>query len=68
MPELVGVIPPEYLSREKKDDFLLWLVRLPIDIWSKKFILMDWCRIVGIPLSRELVEYVSGGRERDIWG
>mgnify|MGYP000291758311 CR=1 FL=1 len=62
MPEFAGLIPTDLLDKEKKEEFLLWLVRLPVDIWTKKYILMDWCRIVGVKLDEDMVKYITGGR------
>jgi len=62
MPEFAGLIPADLLDKKKKEEFLLWLVRLPVDIWTKKYILMDWCRIVGVKLDEDMVKYITGGR------
>lgn len=62
------IIPSEYLHKEKKDDFLLWLSQLPVDIQTKKYMLMDWCNQVGVALTRDMVKYITGGREDSTWG
>jgi len=67
-PEFIGLIPEELLSPEKKRDFLLWLLALPLDIMTKKYILIDWCRYVGIALTEEMVDIVTGGRADETRG
>jgi len=60
MGEFVGLIPEAFLRKEKKEDFLLWLLGLPVDIWTKKFIYMDWCKLVGIAIDRDDVDLITG--------
>ena len=67
-PEFIGLIPEELLSPEKKRDFLLWLLALPLDVMTKKYILIDWCRYVGIALTEEMVDIVTGGRADETRG
>jgi len=67
-PEFIGLIPEELLSPEKKRDFLLWLLALPLDVVTKKYILIDWCRYVGIALTEEMVDTVTGGRADETRG
>ena len=67
-PEFIGLIPEELLSPEKKREFLLWLLALPLDIMTKKYILIDWCRYVGIALTEEMVDIVTGGRADETRG
>jgi len=67
-PEFIGLIPEELLSPEKKREFLLWLLALPLDVMTKKYILIDWCRYVGIALTEEMVDTVTGGRADETRG
>ena len=67
-PEFIGLIPEELLSPEKKREFLLWLLALPLDVMTKKYILIDWCRYVGIALTEEMVNIVTGGRADETRG
>jgi len=67
-PEFIGLIPEELLSPEKKREFLLWLLALPLDAMTKKYILIDWCRYVGIALTEEMVDIVTGGRADETRG
>ena len=60
MGEFVGLIPEAFLRKEKKEDFLLWLLGLPVDIWTKKFIYMDWCKLVGVAIDRDDVDLITG--------
>lgn len=60
MGEFVGLIPEAFLRKDKKYDFLLWLLGLPVDIWTKKFIYMDWCKMVGVAIDRDDVDLITG--------
>jgi len=41
---------------EDLDVFLLTLFDLPIDPREKKYILIQWCQLHGVALTRDLVE------------
>ncbi len=58
--EFVGLIPQELLNPNEKKKFLLWLLGLPVDVWTKKYIYMDWCRFVGIAIDRKDVDLITG--------
>lgn len=58
--EFIGLIPEEFIDPEKKHDFLLWLASLPIDQWTKKYVLIDWCNLVGVALTEDMVNFVIG--------
>ncbi len=60
--EFVGLLPEELLSPEKKREFLLWLLSLPLDVQTKKYILIDWCKVVGVALTEEMVSFIAHGR------
>ena len=60
MGEFIGLIPEELLDPKKEREFLLWLIRLPVDIWTKKYILIDWCNFVGVALTKEMVDIITG--------
>ena len=67
-PEFIDLIPEELLTPEKKREFLLWLLALPLDVMTKKYILIDWTRYVGIALTEEMVDIVTGGRSDETRG
>jgi len=67
-PEFIDLIPEELLTPEKKREFLLWLLALPLDVMTKKYVLIDWCRYVGIVLTEEMVDMVTGGRADETRG
>jgi len=67
VPEFVDLIPEELIDPKKKEEFLMWLIQLPVDIWTKKYILIDWCNLVGIALTEDLVKAVIG-RSELTWG
>jgi len=60
MGEFTGLIPAELLDKDKKDEFLLWLLSLPVDPWTKKYIYMDWCKIVGAAIDKDDVDLITG--------
>ena len=67
-PEFIDLIPEELLTPERKREFLLWLLALPLDVMTKKYVLIDWCRYVGIALTEEMVDIVTGGRADETRG
>jgi len=67
-PEFIDLIPEELLTPEKKREFLLWLLALPLDVMTKKYVLIDWCRYVGIALTEEMVDIVTGGKADETRG
>lgn len=56
------VIPDELLRPYKLEEFINWLVQLPIDIQTKKYMLMYWCKVTGVKLTKELVDRVTMGK------
>jgi len=60
MGEFIGLIPAELLDKDKKDEFLLWLLSLPVDPWTKKYIYLDWCAFVGIAADKDDVDLITG--------
>lgn len=58
------VVPAELIDPRKKDEFLLWLFRLDVDIWTKKYILLWWGQVTGVVITEEMVDYVTGGKAR----
>ena len=68
MTEFIGLIPEEFLDPEKEREFLLWLVQLPVDPWTKKYILMAWADAVGVALTEDMVNFVTEGQASLTWG
>jgi len=54
------IIPGALLAREAWEDFVLWLGPLPMDLNDKKYILINWAKIVGVALTHEMVKAVLG--------
>ena len=51
---LIEDIPEEYLTADRKDEFIAWL-RISIDSpHTRKYMLLDWCDYVGIPITHDL--------------
>lgn len=51
---LYEVIPEELRSADEQEEFLRWLRILPAPLHTKKYILLDWCELVEVPMTREL--------------
>jgi hypothetical protein len=66
--EFVGLIPEEYMDPQKEREFLLWLLSLPLDAQTKKYILIDWTKLVGVALTEEMVEFATGGMAAETRG
>lgn len=56
---IIEDIPEELRSADKLEDFLSWLRILPASLYTKKYMLLDWCEYVGIPMRREYAEAVG---------
>ncbi len=54
------VIPEIYLSKDKWDDFVLFLQTLPIPARRKKQLIVQWTKAVGAVLTRDMVKQVLG--------
>lgn len=53
---------PAYLALmeiEDIDEFIALLVALEIDPWEKKYICIQWCKIHGVTLTRDLLDAVG---------
>jgi len=60
---VVEVFPIALLRKEKKDEVILFLKALPIPPRRKKQALIDWCKYVGIAITKEMVETLLGPLE-----
>jgi len=56
----IALIPAALLAKEKWDDFVLFLQALPIDANDKKYLIIQWCKIVGVALTHDMVVAVLG--------
>ena len=68
MSKWVSLIPEEYFDPEKKREFLMWLLQLPCDYHTKKYILVEWGKIVGVAIREEDVRFITGGKEESTRG
>ena len=48
-------VPVDLVNSNKQTEFIVWLIALPISSLRKKQILIEWCKFVGVPLTRDLV-------------
>jgi len=58
----MDVIPEELRTLDKLEEFLLWLRMLPVDIMTKKYILLSWCEWNSVKCRAEWIEFVTEGR------
>ena len=59
MARVAAVVPVEWMAAEHEDDVILLIARLPVDPEDKKQLITEWCKIVGVALTREMVEAVG---------
>ena len=59
MARILAIIPEGWDTPEREDDVILLLAGLPIDPEDKKQLITEWCAIVGVALTREMVEAVG---------
>ena len=52
--------PPELLQPGAVDEVISLLQDLPISPKAKKYTLYEWCKTVGVDLTAEMVERVTG--------
>lgn len=57
---MAGVWSPEWLVPEMVDRVIGRLRWLHISAKQKKYALYEWCKIVGVELTAEMVERVTG--------
>jgi len=53
-------IPPDLLDPKKLEEALRYIASLPVDIMTKKYILIEWCELTGVKLEKWMVEYITG--------
>ena len=56
MGRAIAVFPEDLLHRDRLDDVLIFLASLPIDPEDRKQLLLQWCRLVGAAITRDMVE------------
>lgn len=55
---MIEVLPPELLTADAKEKVILLLQALPIPQQNKKELLVEWCRYVGVALTKEMVDKI----------
>jgi len=55
------LIPPELMDKERAAEVLTLIVRLPIDIWTKKHMYVEWAKAVGYTVRVSDIEYLTLG-------
>jgi len=64
----IEIIPAALLAEDKWDDFVVFLRALPIDPSDKKYILIQWTKLVGVALTSDMVEAVLGDLDERVRG
>jgi len=52
----IAVFPVDLLDPDRLDDVLIFLAGLPIAPEDRKQLLIEWCQLMGVALTREMVE------------
>lgn len=53
---LVELFPENYFDGAKLDDVVDVIRYMPVPQKYKKYIIVEWCKEVGVPLTKEIVE------------
>ena len=56
MARAIAVFPVDLLDPDKLDEVLIFLASFPIDPEDRKQLLMEWCRLMGAAITRDMVE------------
>jgi len=56
----IALIPAALLAKEREEDFILYLRALPVDPSDKKYLLIQWTKLVGVALTHDMVKAVLG--------
>ena len=57
---MAEAFPPDWMVPEMVNRVIARLRRLPISPKQKKHALYEWCKVVGVELTAEMVERVTG--------
>ncbi|RLE49020.1 MAG: hypothetical protein DRJ18_00645 [Candidatus Methanomethylicota archaeon] len=63
-----GEIPDYLKSPDKLEEFIEWLIELPVDRHTKGLMLLEWCQAMGIKCEREWLDRVTQGRSWELRG
>jgi len=56
----ITVFPVDLLDPDRLDDVLIFLAGLPIAPEDRKQLLIEWCQLMGVALTRDMVEEALG--------
>ena len=59
---MIEIFPPALLAKDKEDEVILFLQKLPVPDRKKKQALVWWCQYTGAALTEELVKKLLGER------
>lgn len=60
---VIEIFPAYLLAKEREEEVIIFLQRLPVYPRRKKEALVAWCKYTGAALTHELVEAVLGPLE-----
>ncbi len=55
---MIEILPPSLLVADRKENVILLIQALPIPQQNKKELLIEWCKYVGVALTKDMVERV----------
>jgi len=64
----IWVIPKELIDPKKLEEFLSWVKGLPVDLMTKKYILIAWCEETKVKLTADLIAEVCYGYKGELSG
>jgi hypothetical protein len=56
----IEVFPPALLFKDRWDEVVIFLQKLPIPPRRKKEVIVEWANYVGAVLTRDMIEQVLG--------
>jgi len=52
----IAVFPEDLLDADRLDDVIIFLAGLPIAPEDRKQLLLEWCQLMGVAITRDYVE------------
>jgi len=65
---MIEIFPPALLAKDKEDEVIFFLQKLPIPDRKKKQALVWWSQYVGAALTEEMVKKLLGERVERVRG
>jgi len=62
MAKFLDMIPKELMKKEKLDEVISYIRSLPVSDFVKRDMIVEWCKEVGVKLTKEIVDAVTLGK------